>query len=86
MSDPTVSSVTSSWLLTSYAALLAAVGFVIRWLIGRHSKSMDSVENKFDIVMARLDKIESDVAFVKGRFSERDRSSGRHSTWPGESR
>ena len=60
-----------------FAGLTAVWGVVLRWIIGRHLRQFDSLDEKLDSIDLRLSVIE-------GRFEERD--TGRYRTSKGDPR
>lgn len=60
-----------------FAGLTAVWGVVLRWIIGRHIKAFDKLDEKLDSIDLRL-------SLIEGRFEERD--TGRYKSLPGDYR
>ena len=67
-----IDSQTGGWIA---AAALALWGVLLRTMLGRHYKAQDETNQ-------RLSYIEKELAQLRGRFEERDRTGGKTS-WPG---
>lgn len=66
-----------------FIAILAATwGVILRVLVGRHERSNNRIEAKFQTLEDDVMMIKGDIAGILGRLRERDRH-GRH-TWPGD--
>lgn len=62
-----------------FSALTGVWAMMLRWIIGRHIKQFDALDEK-------LDNIDGRLSVIEGRMDERDHYRSGHSTWPGDSR